>query len=101
MVLEQKKPDALFGITKFIFSQIGSKNRVVITFLDLTKAFDSVDREKLAKLKAVGLINRVVQELLSKSTPNSILMELIVTVLVLTIGLFRGTLLTLCYFLFI
>ena len=50
--------NALFDITKIISQTIGNKKRVLLTFLDLAKAFDSVNRKKLiAKLKSIGLNN--------------------------------------------
>jgi hypothetical protein len=50
--------DALFDVTKFVSQQIGSRKRVLLSFLDLAKAFDSVDRNKLIeKLRAIGVLN--------------------------------------------
>lgn len=52
--------DALFDFTKFISQNIGVNNRVLITFLDIAKAFDCVDRLKLlAKLELLGFKNKV------------------------------------------
>jgi hypothetical protein len=51
--------DALFDVTKFVTQQIGLKKRVLLSFLDLAKAFDSVDRNKLIeKLKKIGVIDK-------------------------------------------
>lgn len=51
--------DALFDLTKFISNQISLNKRILVTFLDLAKAFDSVDRNKLiAKLEATGVKNK-------------------------------------------
>lgn len=51
--------DALFELSRCITSNIASKKRVLITFLDLAKAFDSVDRGKLlAKLQYIGIKNK-------------------------------------------
>lgn len=48
-------------------------NKVMITFLDLPKAFDSMDRKKLkAKLEKVGLKKQSAVQSLTKSTQNSI-----------------------------
>jgi hypothetical protein len=41
--------NALFDITNEIVQKVGEGNHVLITFLDLAKAFDSVDRSKLLK----------------------------------------------------
>lgn len=48
---------ALFDITKLISTEYGKKNKILITFLDLAKAFDTVERHKLIqKLKFCGII---------------------------------------------
>jgi hypothetical protein len=53
---ESSTSHALFEITKFISKEIGNKKRVLVTFLDLAKAFDSIDRHQLiAKLQHLGI----------------------------------------------
>lgn len=51
--------DSLFDFTKLVATKIGEKTQVLITFLDLAKAFDSVDRQKLfQKLHSLGIRNK-------------------------------------------
>jgi hypothetical protein len=51
--------DALFDITKTIQCKTSENCKVMITFLDLAKAFDSVDRAKLLKkLELIGITGR-------------------------------------------
>lgn len=38
--------DSLFDITKFVSHQYGCRNLVLIMFLNLAKAFNSMDKEK-------------------------------------------------------
>jgi hypothetical protein len=48
--------DALFSVAKTISESVGSNKRVIVAFLDLAKAFDSVDRTKLIKkLSYIGI----------------------------------------------
>lgn len=48
---DKNSSDTLFDLTKFITSNLGSKRKVLITFLDIAKAFNSVDEKNLiAKL---------------------------------------------------
>lgn len=50
--------DSLFDITKFVSHQYGCKNLVLIMFLNLAKAFNSMDKEKLIdKLYMVAVRN--------------------------------------------
>jgi hypothetical protein len=47
---------AFFEFTKHISTEIGDGRRVLVTFLDLAKAFDSIDRLKLIlKLQYIGV----------------------------------------------
>jgi hypothetical protein len=51
--------DALFDMTKHISDQYSKRKQVLVTFLDLAKAFDSIDRSKLfIKLRAIGFRNK-------------------------------------------
>jgi hypothetical protein len=53
--MNRNTSDALFDILKVIGCEINSKKRVMVTFLDLAKAFDTVDRVKLLKkLEFIG-----------------------------------------------
>ncbi|TLY45188.1 MAG: hypothetical protein E6K54_08905, partial [Gammaproteobacteria bacterium] len=50
--------DALFEITKYVSNLFGVKNKVLITFLDIAKAFDCVSRQLLLqKLHSIGVQN--------------------------------------------
>lgn len=50
--------DALFDLNKLIFDKMANKNNVLVTFLDLAKAFDSVNRKLLIKkLELLGVKN--------------------------------------------
>lgn len=50
--------DALYDFTTFVTNKYGIKKCVLIIFLDLAKAFDSVDRSKLlTKLELAGIKN--------------------------------------------
>nr|QQJ42582.1 chitinase 6-2 [Sogatella furcifera] len=47
---------ALFELIRYISGEIGHKKRVMVTFLDLAKAFDSIDKHKLVlKLQLAGI----------------------------------------------
>lgn len=47
--------DALFDLTKFLYNKRESKNKILVSFLDLEKALDSISRHILfQKLKELG-----------------------------------------------
>lgn len=51
--------DSLYDFTELIATKLGCNNRVLVTFLDLAKAFDSVDRQKMfQKLQDLGIQNK-------------------------------------------
>jgi hypothetical protein len=51
--------DALFNVAKTITESVGRNKRVIVAFLDLAKAFDSVDRSKLIqKLSYIGILHK-------------------------------------------
>lgn len=50
--------DALYNTTKFLYNELDKSNKVIAVFLDLTKAFDTVDHQILLDiLQCFGIMN--------------------------------------------